>query len=666
MLKVNFHLFIRNRIKFHKSNAFHFEILFQSFKIENLKCLIKILLIRCYYLYICFHKRKYTIMRNSYFITLLVLLIASCASPQEKKEKLLEGTTVEIALNDSVKYSVNLLEISKSIKFIEIPRTVPNFSSEQIKGYSDKILKDSIVVLHTFKPFYKPFDEITWTENPENNTTWQLYYENLLFVSFLNHTYQDTKNVAYHNSAKRYVDNYISHHPALDQKTSDYTWYDHSTAFRTLHILQTIADELELESPDTDFIKRAFDHISLNVIFMTDPSHYSVHNHAIMMDRTLLYLAKITGSNPDVSNSLRDIAATRSLDNFNKIIDPTGLAREHSTTYHIFNYNLYKSIFGLIGKEDIDPSMMVKYYRMNDILLQLVKPDLTFPLWGDSQIEMVNQELIEKFGNDKRLRDLSKSYSLPSMVSFENNIATLRTNTTDRGYLCFFANFYSKVHKHNDDLSFIFQTLGEDIFTDQGYYAYDQTYRPQLISALAHNTVVVNHSDYSLDGQDKYSKLISYTREEDYEIVEAEHNFYDEILLSRKIIYLHPNVIIVKDHSNNTGLTKSLTQIFNLGEKATDISVNNNLAKASFPNQISLTIQSVNREDKAAVNDFFRSLSPNKMTDTKQINLETKQSDIVTVITLESPQYKNQVGNVTIQGNTLTYSQKGVSKKLYL
>ncbi|MBW7869785.1 MAG: heparinase II/III family protein [Flavobacteriia bacterium] len=603
-------------------------------------------------------------MRNSYFITLLVLLIASCASPQEKKEKLLKETAVNISLNDSVKYSVNLLEISKSIKFIEIPRTVPNFSLEQIKGYSDKILKDSIVVLHTFKPFYKPLDEITWKENPENNTTWQLYYENLLFVSFLNHTYQDTKDIAYHEQAKKYVNNYISHHPSLDQKTSEYTWYDHATAFRTLHVLQTIADELELDVPDVDFIKRAFDHISLNVIFMTDPAHYSVHNHAIMMDRTLLYLAKITKSNADLSNSLRNLAATRSLDNFNKIIGPTGLAREHSTTYHIFNYNLYKSIFDLIGKENIDPSMMVKYLRMNDILLQLVKPDLKFPLWGDSQIEMVNQEMIEKFGNDKRLRDLTKNYSLPSMVSFENNIATLRTNTPDKGYLCLFANYYSKVHKHNDDLSFIFQTLGTDIFTDQGYYAYDQTYRPQLISALAHNTVVVNNSDYSLDGKDKFSKLISYTREEDYEIVEAEHNFYDGILLRRKIIYIHPNVIIVQDNSDNVNLTKSLTQIFNLGENATDISVNGNLAKASFPNQISLTIQSLNGGDKVAVKDFFRSLSPNKKTDTKQINLETKQSNITSIITIESPKYINPVGNVSVQGNSVTYSKKGVNKKI--
>ncbi len=603
-------------------------------------------------------------MKEGYILLLLFLLIAACASPQEKKEKLLIETTLKISLNDSVKHSISLLEISKSLKFIEIPRTVPNFSPEQIKGYSDKILKDSIVVLHTFKPFYKPLDEITWTENPENNTTWQLYYENLLFVSFLNHTYQDTKNIVYHEQAKKYVNNYISHHPSLEQKTSEYTWYDHATAFRALHVLQTIADELELDKLDIEFIKKAFDHISLNVIFMTDPAHYSVHNHAIMMDRTLLYLAKITKSNTDLSNSLRNIAATRSLDNFNKIIDPTGLAREHSTTYHIFNYNLYKSIFDLIGKENIDPSMMVKYLRMNDILLQLVKPDLKFPLWGDSQIEMVNQEMIEKFGNDRRLQDLTKNYYLPSMVSFENNIATLRTNTSDKSYLCLFANYYSKVHKHNDDLSFIFQTLGTDIFTDQGYYAYDQTYRPQLISALAHNTVVVNNSDYSLDGKDKFSKLVSYTREEDYEIVEAEHNFYDGILLRRKIIYLHPNVIIVKDYSNNLGLTKSLTQIFNLGENATDISVNGNLAKASFPNQISLTIKSLNGGDKAAVKDFFRSLSPNKKTDTKQINLETKQFEITSIITIESPKYTNLVGNVNVQGNTVTYSKKGVNKKI--
>lgn len=605
-------------------------------------------------------------MGKDYLLLLLFLLIVACASLQEKKEKLLKETTVNITLNDSVKYSVSLLEISKSIKFIEIPRTVPNFSSEQIKGYSDKILKDSIVVLHTFKPFYKPLDEINWKENPENNTTWQLYYENLLFVSFLNHTYQDTKNLAYHEQAKKYINSYIQHHPNLEHKTSDYSWYDHSTAFRTLHFLQTIVNELGLESPDVEFVKKAFDHVSLNVIFMTDPAHYSVHNHSIMMDRTLLYLAKITGSNADLSSSLRDIAATRSLDNFNNIIDPTGLAREHSTTYHIFNYNLYKSIFDLIGKENIDPSMMVKYLRMNDILLQLVKPDLKFPLWGDSQIEMVNQEMIEKFGNDKRLQDLTKNYTLPSMVSFENNIATLRTNTPDKSYLCLFANYYSKVHKHNDDLSFIFQTLGTDVFTDQGYYAYDQIYRPQLISAMAHNTVVINNSDYSLEGKDKYSKLISYTREEDYEIVEAKHNFYDGILLRRKIIYLHPNVIIVKDYSDNVSLTKSLTQIFNLGESATDISVNGNLAKASFPDQISLTIKSQNGGDKAVVKDSFRSLSPNKKTDTKQINLETKQSVITSVITLESPQYTNPVRNVIIQGNTVTYSKNGVNKKISL
>src|SRR5690606_26135339 len=260
-------------------------------------------------------------MKESYLLFFLFLLIASCTSPQEKKEKGLEETMVNISLNDSVKYAISVSELNKHIKFEEIPRTVPPFLPIQIKGYADKILKDSIIALHTFKPFYKPLDEITWKENPENNTTWQLYYENLLFVSFLNHTYQDTKDIAYHEQAKKYINSYISHHSSLNQKTSEFTWYDHSVAFRTLHLLQTIADELELQTPDSDFIKKAFDHISLNVIFMTDPAHYSVHNHAIMMDRTLLYLAKITKSNPNLSNSLRDIAATRSLDNFNKIID---------------------------------------------------------------------------------------------------------------------------------------------------------------------------------------------------------------------------------------------------------------------------------------------------------------------------------------------------------
>src|SRR5690606_3203940 len=107
----------------------------------------------------------------------------------------------------------------------------------------------------------------------------------------LNHQYQISRDITYHDKAKKYIRHYIKHHPDLESETSKFTWYDHAMAFRTLHILQTIAIELELAKPDINFITAAFEHISLNVENMLDSKNYSAHNHALMMDRTLLYLA---------------------------------------------------------------------------------------------------------------------------------------------------------------------------------------------------------------------------------------------------------------------------------------------------------------------------------------------------------------------------------------
>jgi len=392
-------------------------------------------------------------------------------------------------------YTFKLKELKQTLLFKEVPRTVPYNEKAQVE-YANMIKNDSLLILNSFEPFYKPIEEINWKENPYNNDTWQLYYENLFFVSTLNHAYFITKEKQYHNKAKLYINNYISFHNSDAISTSKFSWYDHSCAFRVLHILQTIGNELTSEEPDLNFIQSAFNHISLNIKFMVNPKNYRTHNHSLMMDRTLLYIANIFASKPDLSNHIRSLASNRALGNFDKIIDKSGMAKEHSTTYHIFNHNLYKNIFKLIGNNETATDKLLKYLKMNDVLLQLVKPDLTFPLWGDSQIEILNPKIIADFGDDARLSATYENYDLKSNVNFENNIATLRTNTKDKSYLALFANYNSVVHKHHDDLSIVFQTFGTDIFTDQGYYGYDKKYRPQLTSVFAHNTVAINNEDY--------------------------------------------------------------------------------------------------------------------------------------------------------------------------
>lgn len=562
-------------------------------------------------------------------------------------------------------YRFTISDLKKNILFNEIPRTVP-YQGESLTKISNSILNDSIIILKSFEPFNKRINLLDWKENPFNNDTWQLYYQNLLFVSSLNHTYKVTNKKQYHTKAKAYIESYIKSHKKLENTTSKFSWYDHSCAFRVTHIFQTISNELEYESPDVEFIQRCFDHLAENIKYMIDTKNYSVHNHSLMMDRSLLYASKAFISNSYVSKDLKEIASKRSLNSFDKIIGPSGLANEHSITYHIFNHNLYKKIFELIGQESTPSDKLLKYLKMNDVLLQLVKPDLTFPLWGDSQIEKLSPKLIDDFESDIRLESVLANYNLRSMVSFENNIGTLRTQTSDKSYLTLFANYNSKVHKHHDDLSFVFQTLGVDIFTDQGYYGYENKYRPKLMSVFGHNTLAINNKDYTLGRKDQYSKLTSYTKNEDYEILDASHNLYDSITVNRKLLYVKPNLLVIKDSVSGHKNDDSLQQTYNIGKGVTDIKINTNSVRFSMPNNLSVSMFTTHKDNVFKEKDFYRSLAPYYIEDSKQVVLQSNHHTITTVVLIDSEAYTSPVKRPIIKNNTLLYLKDNTEYKINL
>ncbi len=590
-------------------------------------------------------------------LVLAFFCVLSCSKSKEPSNiSKLKKTLVNIDYEDQ-DYTMSLFDISEILSFTDIPKTVP-YGSEKIIRYADLILKDSIIVMHSFKPYYIPFDELTWEENPENNNTWQLYFQNLFFVSVLNHAYYETKEEKYHLAAKKYISNYINKHSSKEIKSCKYSWDDATASFRTLHLLQTVANELELEDFDASFIKKSFDHISNNLFFMVDPTKYKAHNHSIMVDRSILFLAKVTSSNPDFSDKIFNLAFERSMKNFNKLIDDSGLAKEHSTTYHLFNHNLFQKVFELIGLDSLNTSSRLKVLKKNDILLQLVKPDLTFPLWGDSQMETLSPHLIERFGNDDRLQEVYDGKQLSSIVNFTNNIAVLRTKQADSGYVALFANYYSKTHKHHDDLSFIFQTLGVDILTDQGYYGYEKEHRPYLSSIYAHNTTVLNDSTYTLGKKNQYSKLTGYTKDDDVEMIKAEHNMYDSIILKRTLYYLHPNVIIVNDKTNDSVATNSLTQVYNFGELAKKSSLKNKTAQLEFPKNIIVKLTNLNPQSTILEKDSYRSRIQYTTKATKQIQFRVSGDEITSVLEVSSPKYKSPVTNVSIDGSYIYYTKK--------
>src|SRR5207248_1602207 len=79
----------------------------------------------------------------------------------------------------------------------------------------------------------------------------------------------------------------------------------------------------------------------------------------------------------------------------------------------------------------------------------------------------------------------------------------------DSTWLLFKSGYLTHTHKHADDLSFLLYGRGKEIFVDGGLLNYDTSnpFATHITSALAHNTLVVDGTNYelrqrALDGSD--------------------------------------------------------------------------------------------------------------------------------------------------------------------
>lgn len=101
-------------------------------------------------------------------------------------------------------------------------------------------------------------------------------------------------------------------------------------------------------------------------------------------------------------------------------------------------------------------------------------------------------------------------------------------------------------HGHADCLSFLLHIDGKPILVDSGTYTYhtDQIYRSYFISTLAHNTVCVDKTNQAKMGgptlwlNHYMAKTLFLETNDEYDLVEASHNGYEQIgVLHKRKVY---------------------------------------------------------------------------------------------------------------------------------
>lgn len=270
-----------------------------------------------------------------------------------------------------------------------------------------------------------------------------------------------------------------------------------------------------------------------------------------------------------------------------------GFNFEASTAYHCFTTEmlLYTAIFCKRNDIEFTINFNSRLEKMNDVLLNITKPNGLIPLFGDMDNgrfimfngygenemrdfryllsvagEYFSREDFKQYGSNKLATvwlfpqaDLSKfrKYSLSSKSFDDGGIHILRKNDLYLAVRCGQNGTFGKGgHTHNDQLSFELNIAGEDFIVDPGTYTYTSDYRMRNLfrSTQSHNTIKISNFEqndfdefdlFKMNNETK-AKVISFSNY----IFEGQHEgFLNKAnLIHKRRIILNKNYISITDY----------------------------------------------------------------------------------------------------------------------
>lgn len=218
---------------------------------------------------------------------------------------------------------------------------------------------------------------------------------------------------------------------------------------------------------------------------------------------------------------------------------PSGVHREHSPGYH---YMVMGSYIGAIASGVIEaPDIAERLLRAEEALAWMVKPNGYIATFGDSDPRRIGSHstAVAHRYRSEVLRYVTSGGAIGAdppvgvgaFLDAGYAFARLKGSDGNDAYLAQIASFHSRVHKHADDLSFIWYDHGRDILIDPGRYAYTEKTPPgsdlyregfwysdrkriYVESTRAHNTVEIDGRSFPRYGVKPPGSALRYAGEQ--------------------------------------------------------------------------------------------------------------------------------------------------------
>ena len=374
-------------------------------------------------------------------------------------------------------------EVTEGIKLSFSPKTNNSkilivLNERSAKGKS-KSAPEKVPIYHEKFGKLELTFPIDWSMNPYESKNWMHHLNSLRWLKEGKEIDSVIRDFyTYHFTNKK-------RHPYFNTRAGD-----HTISIRLIKCCEIYANADKA-------LRLILEKIMMNDIssLMNESVYRSGHNHGLMADVSLLQAYK---KNVFCKKNIDKITVKeRAEKTLSTMFFPSGLTKEHSLSYQLWNLN-----YALEFLDESEKTPNKSKINLRETYLNFSKEFLDhfmydeqyqFPL-GDS-FRMVNKSLYNKL--------FSAANTSKSDVYFNNQFASLRyRNSFNQNiHIAMTSGFNSHIHKQDDDLSFCLAVNGKVVFDDSGYTDTATKEEYEFLSSTdAHSIMTVVGFDFSKEG----------------------------------------------------------------------------------------------------------------------------------------------------------------------
>jgi len=436
------------------------------------------------------------------------------------------------------------------------------YPEKDIINISNDILDGKLHVyprIGSLKYNLNDFDFNTKFSNIPN--TFQLYLQSLTPVAVLTKAFEITKNIKYLKYAFEFLKRWFAYSKNIDNYINNkYVFIDHSVALRVENLLYfgKICNENCIFA--AEIFDLLYDVFSSHGEWLVDDKNYTqAHNHGIMQDEALLHIGYLLNR-----NEYKEKAKQRLVEQEKSAFTDEYVHTENSPGYASLVSSLFRSIGKfLVNNGDDFGKLLIEHMNQNsDYLNWTIMPNGLMARIGDTNVSKSAD-----YGNEEQMRRKNdKKYSIYPVSGYYYYRSDWSENVKEDTWKMVKSGYSKTAHKHADDLSFMIYSKGYEIFTDCGIYGYNNDdFRKFFVSALAHNTIIVDDISYECN-TDNINKcgISSFDVNESYQQVRLYNNSYKGVSIIRDF-YSAGDLTVLFDKicSNDIHL---YSQLFHLGK----------------------------------------------------------------------------------------------------